>query len=124
MHCYRMLGSVLDAEDLVQETLLRAWRVTNHVSGAGVAADVAVSHRDECLPDRTRRVGRAACSQRTSARPPSEVAWLEPYPDRLLDDLWRTRRPVPRRCTTSARRPSSRSSRRCSICRHVSGRCC
>jgi RNA polymerase sigma-70 factor (ECF subfamily) len=86
VHCYRMLGSLTDAEDHVQETLLRAWR--GRTSFAGRSTIRAWLYRiatNACLdtlrthPERIIPVGGAA------SPPPSEIPWLQPYPDILLD---------------------------------------
>ncbi len=83
VHCYRMLGSFEEAEDLVQETFLRAWR---HRAGAtGGSALRAWLYRiatNACL-DSLRRRKRGAADFRSFA----EVPWLQPYPDRLLDEV-------------------------------------
>ncbi|MFG2042802.1 RNA polymerase subunit sigma-70 [Dactylosporangium sp. NPDC048998] len=81
VHCYRMLASFTDADDAVQETFLRAWR-----------------HRDDFEPGTNARawlyrIATNACLdaiRRGNRRPPSastEVSWLEPYPDHLLDQV-------------------------------------
>ena len=79
VHCYRMLGSLTDAEDLVQETLLRAWR--GRATYAGRASARAWLYRiatNACLdflrthPERVVPVGDG------SAPPPSELPWLQP----------------------------------------------
>jgi RNA polymerase sigma-70 factor (TIGR02960 family) len=83
VHCYRMLGSFEEAEDLVQETLLRAWR--------GRAA----LERDEWLRAWLYKIATNACLdaiKRAGRRVPSvgsfrDVPWLQPYPDRLLEEV-------------------------------------
>jgi RNA polymerase sigma-70 factor, ECF subfamily len=86
VHCYRMLGSLTDAEDHAQETLLRAWR--NRASFAGRSTIRAWLYRiatNACVdtlrthPERVVPVGDA------ESPPPSELPWLQPYPDVLLD---------------------------------------
>jgi RNA polymerase sigma-70 factor (ECF subfamily) len=84
VHCYRMLGSLEDAEDLVQETFLRAWR--NRKSFEGRSSFRAWLYRiatNACL-DALERRPRAPRSTQAS---PSEVPWLQAYPDRLLEEI-------------------------------------
>jgi RNA polymerase sigma-70 factor (ECF subfamily) len=94
VHCYRILGSALDAEDALQETLLAAWRGLAGFEGRS-------SVRVWLFQIATRRCLNALRS--ASRRPPmdwpppgvelpeptrlGEVAWLEPYPDVLLEGL-------------------------------------
>jgi RNA polymerase sigma-70 factor (ECF subfamily) len=84
VHCYRMLGSLEDAEDQVQETFLRAWR--NRAGFEGRAPFRAWLYRiatNACLDALARSPRRATAP--ADGRPPLEVPWLEPYPDRLLE---------------------------------------
>lgn len=80
VHCYRMLGSFQDAEDTVQETFLRAWRRRETFEGRG------------SLRAWLYKIATNACLDLLAQRRPApatggEVRWLEPYPDRLLDEL-------------------------------------
>lgn len=83
VHCYRMLASFDEAEDAVQETLLRAWRARDTFSGDTwfrawlyrIATNVCL----DLLRRRSRRGSQVAS--------PREVPWLQPYPDRLLDEI-------------------------------------
>jgi RNA polymerase sigma-70 factor, ECF subfamily len=95
VHCYRMLGSLEDAEDLVQETFLRAWRRRETYSGRstlrawlyGIATNACL----DALEKRHRRLlppsVTSAADPLAAVPPASEHGWLEPYPDRLLDEL-------------------------------------
>jgi RNA polymerase sigma-70 factor (TIGR02960 family) len=80
VHCYRMLGSFEDAEDTVQETFLRAWRRRETFEGRStVRAWLYRIATNACLDLLARcRPGPATGG---------EVPWLQPYPDRLLDEL-------------------------------------
>jgi len=83
VHCYRMLGSFEEAEDLVQETFLRAWRNRGSFEGGpGFRAWLYRIATNACL-DAIRRSKRRLPSLHSFA----EVPWLQPYPDRLLDEL-------------------------------------
>jgi RNA polymerase sigma-70 factor (ECF subfamily) len=89
-HCYRMLGSLHDAEDALQETLLRAWRGIDRFEGRSslrswlytIATNVCL----RAIERRPRRVlpidyGPAAADPHAdTAEPVSESVWLEPYP--------------------------------------------
>ena len=83
VHCYRMLGSFDEAEDAVQEALLRAWRSRSTFAGESLRAWLYRIATNVCLDAiraRSRRVGR-------EIRSFAEVPWLQPYPDRLLDEI-------------------------------------
>jgi RNA polymerase sigma-70 factor, ECF subfamily len=86
VHCYRMLGSLEDSEDIVQETFLRAWR--NRESFQGRSSFRAWLYRiatNACLDALERRPRRVA--QHDETPPLAEVAWLQPYPDDLLEGV-------------------------------------
>jgi RNA polymerase sigma-70 factor (TIGR02960 family) len=81
VHCYRMLGSFDEAEDAVQETLLRAWRaLTTLERPENLRAWLYKIATNTCL-DAIRRKDRRVDSYRSIA----DVTWLQPYPDHLLD---------------------------------------
>jgi RNA polymerase sigma-70 factor (TIGR02960 family) len=83
VHCYRMLASFDEAEDAVQETLLRAWRARDSFTGDTLARAwlyrIATNVCLDVLRSRARRVPRLTSY--------AEVGWLQPYPDRLLDEV-------------------------------------
>ena len=92
-HCYRMLGSLHDADDALQDTLLRAWRGLPGFGGQlllrpwlyKIATNV-------CLNVIARRPRRQLPTERGSpahqsddpGQPDTESAWIEPYPDEQL----------------------------------------
>ncbi|MET8931655.1 RNA polymerase subunit sigma-70 [Streptomyces sp. NPDC004611] len=80
VHCYRMLGSFEDAEDAVQETFLRAWRRRETFEGRSTfRAWLYRIATNTCLDLLARHRPEPATG--------GEVPWLQPYPDRLLDEL-------------------------------------
>jgi RNA polymerase sigma-70 factor, ECF subfamily len=96
LHCYRMLGSLQDAEDLVQETLLRAWRRLDTFEGrASLRAWLYKIATNACLDELDKRPRRAlpvtvypAADAHEPYMPPIlEPVWLEPFPDDLLPEL-------------------------------------
>src|SRR5690348_18146575 len=92
-HCYRMLGSAEEAEDLVQETYLRAWRSFEGFEGRSsvrtwlyrIATNVCLT----ALEGKDRRplptgLGAPASSPGDQLAESSEITWLEPAPDPLV----------------------------------------
>ena len=80
VHCYRMLGSFDEAEEIVQETFLRAWRARRAFEGRAL------------LRSWLYRIATNACLDVIARRRPrvvvgDEVTWLQPYPDRLLEPV-------------------------------------
>lgn len=86
LHCYRMLGSFTDAEDHVQETLLRAWRQRGGFEGrSSVRSWLYRIATNVCLDTLRRHPDRVVPAGVGADPAPSEIPWLQPYPDRLLD---------------------------------------
>ena len=92
MHCYQILGSVADAEDMLQETLLAAWRGLDGFQGRSSVRSwlhrIAVNGCLNALRDRSRRPREVPMMP----EPPqptrlADPVWVEPYPDVLLDGL-------------------------------------
>ena len=94
VHCYRILGSVADSEDALQETLTSAWRGLAGFEGrASIRTWLYRIATSRCLNMlRSARRRPPAGLPVLDVEPPepsrlAEVVWLEPYPDVLLDDL-------------------------------------
>ncbi|HEU4540682.1 MAG TPA: sigma-70 family RNA polymerase sigma factor [Jiangellaceae bacterium] len=92
-HCYRMLGSVHDAEDLVQETFLRAWRAYDRFEGRSSVRTwlyrIATSACLNALESRSRRplptgLGEPSAEADATLVEKKEISWLEPIPDALV----------------------------------------
>jgi RNA polymerase sigma-70 factor, ECF subfamily len=92
LHCYRILGSLQDAEDLVQETLLAAWQGLEGFEGrASVRTWLYRIATNRCL-NALRARSRRPAEARAMAESPeptrlTEPIWLEPYPDALLENI-------------------------------------
>ena len=105
VHCYRMLGSAQDAEDMLQETLVAAWRAMAQFEGrSSLRAWLYRIATNQCLNTLRGSKGRALAARRNAASAPGtappgqavalpepattdEPVWLEPYPDELLAGL-------------------------------------
>jgi len=92
VHCYRMLGSLQDAEDALQETLLSAWQGLDGFEGrASLRTWLYRIATNRCLNARRSASRRSAKEwDMPAVEPPEptgfgEIPWLEPYPDALLD---------------------------------------
>ncbi|HEY6479872.1 MAG TPA: RNA polymerase subunit sigma-70, partial [Streptosporangiaceae bacterium] len=93
-HCYRMLGSIQDAEDLVQETYLRAWRSYGEFEGrSSVRTWLYQIATNRCLTELARRSRRALPSGLYDPEPDPDVypeeagpeaSWLQPVPDAMV----------------------------------------
>jgi RNA polymerase sigma-70 factor (ECF subfamily) len=80
LHCYRMLGSLHDADDALQETLLRAWKgCDRYQPQARLSGWLHTIATNVCLTAIARRHPQPAEAE--------DLEHLQPYPDRLLDDL-------------------------------------
>ena len=97
VHCYRMLGSFEESEDMVQETFLRAWRKRGDFSSGDRAAYRAWLYRiatNACLDALRTRKRRVLPSQLgpgedppLPVKPAADLPWLQPYPDHLLEGI-------------------------------------
>jgi RNA polymerase sigma-70 factor, ECF subfamily len=103
VHCYRMLGSLEEAEDAVQETLLRAWRARAGFQGRSlfrtwlyrIATNVCLNALERSprrvlvanVPPQDPRVTLSVEQLPDRGAPPADLPWLQPFPDRLLDPV-------------------------------------
>jgi RNA polymerase sigma-70 factor, ECF subfamily len=97
LHCYRMLGSLQDAEDAVQETFIKAWNALDEFQGRALFKNwlyrIATNACLNELASRSRRRRQlpeqlgVASSEPPKGQPDTELAWLEPYPDAELEGI-------------------------------------
>jgi RNA polymerase sigma-70 factor (ECF subfamily) len=95
VHCYRILGSLQDAEDVLQETLLSAWQAIDRFDGRSFRAWLYRIATNRCLNylrDASRRPKAANAPVPQGAFLGDAIAsdepwWLDPYPDALIDDV-------------------------------------
>jgi len=95
VHCYRMLGSLDEAEDLVQETFLRAWKHLDGFEGRStVRTWLYRIATNACLDARDAPARRVLPHHLAPASDPSlqmavrsDIPWLQPFPDRLLEPV-------------------------------------
>jgi RNA polymerase sigma-70 factor, ECF subfamily len=93
LHCYRILGSLQDAEDMLQETLLAAWRGLGEFQGrASLRTWLYRIATNRCLNLLRSNARRPAKEVPPMPEPPpptrrTEPLWLQPYPDVLLEGL-------------------------------------
>jgi RNA polymerase sigma-70 factor (ECF subfamily) len=96
LHCYRLLGSLQDAEDLVQETMLRAWQRFDTFKGsASLRTWLYTIATHACLDVLKKRASRTLPQVAYPAADPlsplpsaiAEAVWLEPFPDNWLAKL-------------------------------------
>ena len=96
VHCYRILGSLTDAEDMLQETLIAAWRGLEGFAGrASVRAWLYRIATNCCLNKLRDARRRPAAEPIPPFDPPAptrrdEATWLQPYPDALLEHIAET----------------------------------
>ncbi|TMC96693.1 MAG: sigma-70 family RNA polymerase sigma factor [Chloroflexi bacterium] len=90
LHCYRMMGSLTDADDMLQESLLKAWRrIDTFENRAPFRRWLYRIATHTCLNELAlrRRPRFLAAQQWSGGAPPlAEIEYLQPYPDRLLGD--------------------------------------
>ncbi|MBU2664476.1 RNA polymerase subunit sigma-70 [Actinoplanes bogorensis] len=93
VHCYRLLGSLTDAEDVLQETLLAAWRgLDGFEERASVRTWLYRIATNRCLNARRDQARRRPVEPVPPFAPPAptrhgEITWLQPLPDALLDGM-------------------------------------
>jgi RNA polymerase sigma-70 factor (ECF subfamily) len=88
VHCYRMLSSFDDADDLVQETLMRAWKGRAKFEGRSMVRTWLYRiATNACLDFLERKSRRVLSLESPQATEPNAVDWVQPYPDRLLDQI-------------------------------------
>ena len=91
LHCYRILGSVQDAEDMLQETMLAAWRGIDRFEGRASLRSwlytIATNRSLNALRDGARRPSLLDTSEYPAPTRLTEPLFLEPYPDLLIEEL-------------------------------------